>query len=254
MRWIWTLRSCLSTVAFGLLTFLFSGSCVLASFVSSSPRVARWHLKWWGRIACFLFGARVVVHGFENWPFRSGAVVLFNHTSFFDVFAMTGYLPDMRFGAKQELFRIPIFGSAMRRVGILPIDRARREKVFQIYEKSAERLRGGQKIGLAPEGTRTQTPNSLGPFKAGPFVFALQAHVPLVPVVITGAYDIMPKGAWLPNAWRSGSELHLEILPMVSWDQQTHADRTELQNQVRDAMQAALARSSGARENSLNNF
>lgn len=242
MRLIWTLRSLISVLLFAISTLYFSLSAILASFVSDSPKVARWHLKWWGRSACFLFGVNVHVEGFEHWPFESGAVVLFNHTSFFDIFAMSGYLPDMRFGAKQELFKIPIFGAAMRRIGILPIDRARKEKVFRIYEKSAERLKGGEKIALAPEGGRTSTPQSIGPFKSGPFVFALNATVPLVPVVISGAYQIMPKHAWLPNARVKSSNLYLEVLPVISLSEQDREERGALQSRVRESMQQSLDR------------
>lgn len=237
---IWILRSVLASLGFVVVTFALSFSTIFCSFFTNSNRVARWHLKWWGRIACWMYGVHVHVKGFSHWPFDQGAVVLFNHTSFFDIFAMTGYLPDMRFGAKQELFKIPVFGAAMRRVGILPIDRARREKVFKIYEKSTERLRAGEKIALAPEGGRTATPQEIKSFKSGPFVFALQADVPLIPVVIWGAYDIMPKGSFLPNATKASSDLYLEILPVVYLSEDDREDRDVLQERVRQSMQSVL--------------
>lgn len=234
------LRSVLASLGFVVLTLCFSASTLLSSFFTTSNRVARWHLKWWGRITCWMFGVKVHVKGFSHWPYDRGAVVLFNHTSFFDIFAMTGYLPDMRFGAKQELFKIPVFGAAMRRVGILPIDRARREKVFKLYEQSTERLRAGEKIALAPEGGRTATPQEIRAFKSGPFVFALQAEVPLVPVVIWGAYDIMPKGTILPNATKATSNLYLEILEPVYVSEDDREYRDVLQERVRQSMQTTL--------------
>lgn len=168
--------------------------------------------------------------------------MLFNHTSFFDIFAMTGYLPDMRFGAKQELFKIPFFGAAMKRVGIIPIDRARREKVFKLYEVSTDRLKAGEKIALAPEGGRTASPQEIKSFKSGPFIFALQADVPLVPVVIWGAYDVMPKGALLPNTNQAQADLYLEVLPPVYISEDDREDRDVLQERVRKSMQMTLSR------------
>lgn len=241
MHFIWTFRSVVSSLIFVVLTFALSASAILCSFFTNSPRMGRLHMKLWGRTACFLFGVRVQVKGFEHWSFQNGAVVLFNHTSFFDIFAMSGYLPDMRFGAKKELFKIPLFGAAMKRIGILPIDRARRDRVFKVYQQSAERLQSGEKIALAPEGGRTDSPREIGSFKSGPFIFALQAQVPIVPVVISGAYEVMPKGAIVPNAQQRSRILQLEILPAIPLSDQSIEKRTELQGNVRSLMQSALS-------------
>ncbi len=197
-------------------------------------------MKWWGQIACWLFGVEVVVHGKDRWKRESGGVVLFNHTSFFDIFAMVGFLPDMRFGAKIELFKIPIFGSAMKKVGILPIDRERRDKVFEIYQQAVERLTSGEKIALAPEGKRTSNPDQLAEFKSGPFIFALQSRVDLIPVVIKGAYRIYPKGQWLPNTDQFSSTIHLHVLEPVPTNIEVQEKRTELQNLIRTRMQSVL--------------
>lgn len=189
---------------------------------------------------CWLFGVRVMVHGKDRWKRETGGVVLFNHTSFFDIFAMSGYLPDMRFGAKIQLFKIPIFGAAMRRVGILPIDRERKEKVFAIYQKAVERLTAGEKIALAPEGKRTSSPYELLPFKSGPFIFALQSRVDLIPVVIKGAYEVLPKGEILPNTHRMFSTVHLYVLDPIPTDAVVQEKRPELQQRVRSIMQNVL--------------
>ena len=140
MKLLLIIRSSLAALAFAVVTFVLSGSAVVFSLFTTSTRIPRLHVKWWGQSACWLFGVQVEVTGKERWKRDSGGVVLFNHTSFFDIFAMAGYLPDMRFGAKIELFKIPVFGAAMKRVGILPIDRERREKVFAIYQKYVVRL------------------------------------------------------------------------------------------------------------------
>lgn len=191
-------------------------------------------------MACWLFGVKVVVIGKDLWKRDSGGVVLFNHTSFFDIFAMAGYLPDMRFGAKIELFKIPLFGAAMRRVGILPIDRQRKEKVFQIYHQAVERLKSGEKVALAPEGKRTSSPDQLSTFKSGPFIFALQSKVDLIPVVIRGAYEVYSKNNLLPNTNKLISTIHLIVLEPVSTSGDVVEQRIDLQNLTRSRMQAVL--------------
>lgn len=240
MRLLYILRSLVATFAFAIVTLVLSGSAIIFSFLTSSNRIPRLHIKWWGLSACWLFGVKVIVHGKERWKRDAGGVVLFNHTSFFDIFAMVGFLPDMRFGAKIELFKIPIFGAAMKRVGILPIDRERREKVFAIYQQAVERLTAGEKIALAPEGTRTSNPYQLSNFKSGPFIFALQSRVDLIPVVIKGAYEVLPKDQILPNTHRLISVIHLIVMEPVPTDKAVQEKRAELQSAIRLKMQSVL--------------
>ncbi len=236
------LRSVVASFLFVVVTLGLSLSAFVSSFFTSpQSRVSRLHIKWWGLITCFLFSVKVRVIGKGKWPSQSGGVVLFNHTSFFDIFAMAGFLPDMRFGAKIELFKIPIFGAAMRRLGILPIDRGRREKVFEIYKQSVERLSAGEKIALAPEGTRTSSPRHLMSFKSGPFLFALQSKVSVIPVVIKGAYEILPKGHWLPQSERWSSVIELVVLDPIPTQDLGEGAKEKLQNQVKSLMQKELA-------------
>lgn len=240
MRLLYILRSLIAAVAFAIVTLVLSGSAILFSFLTTSNRIPRLHIKWWGLSACWLFGVKVVVHGKDRWKRDSGGVVLFNHTSFFDIFAMVGFLPDMRFGAKIELFKIPVFGAAMRRVGILPIDRERREKVFAIYQQAVERLTAGEKIALAPEGTRTSNPTQLSNFKSGPFIFALQSRVDLIPVVIKGAYEVLSKDELLPNTHHLVSTIHLIVMEPIPTDTAVQEKRADLQSAIRLKMQTVL--------------
>jgi 1-acyl-sn-glycerol-3-phosphate acyltransferase len=240
LKLVLIIRSILAGVAFVVLTLSLSVSAILFSLLTTSIRIPRLHMKWWGQGACWLFGVKVTVFGKERWKRDSGGVVLFNHTSFFDIFAMVGFLPDMRFGAKIELFKIPLFGAAMRRVGILPIDRQRREKVFAIYQQAVERLSSGEKIALAPEGKRTSNPQVLSQFKSGPFIFALQSRVDLIPVVIKGAYEVLPKDQVLPNIHQWCSEIQLFVLEPISTQNQTLENKMELQKRVREKMQGEL--------------
>jgi 1-acyl-sn-glycerol-3-phosphate acyltransferase len=193
-------------------------------------------LCWWGRISCLMFGVAVKAEGLENIP-PGGGVFIFNHTSFFDIFAMVGYLPSLRFGAKIELFSIPFFGRAMHRVGILPIARKNREQVFKVYKEAEARLHSGERIALAPEGTRQFREDRLGHFKAGPFVFAIGAQVPIVPVVIRNASHILPKNSFLPNLGTWSRHITLTVLPALDTKNLTVEDRPTLQKQAVQLME-----------------
>jgi 1-acyl-sn-glycerol-3-phosphate acyltransferase len=76
----------------------------------------------------------------------------------------------------------------------------------------------------------------LAPFKSGPFIFAINAHAPLVPVVVKGASDVMPKGSFIPNWGRWTSTITLQVLPAVDTSPYTTATRPALQEEVRKAM------------------
>jgi len=120
-----------------------------------------------------------------------------NHQSQFDIFALQGYLGfDFRWMAKLELFKIPIFGPAMRMAGYIPVDRAHGRKAIKSLDEAAARIAGGTSVLIFPEGTRSPDGRLL-PFKAGAMVLAIKAGVPLVPVAIVGTHQILPKGKLL---------------------------------------------------------
>lgn len=192
-------------------------------------------VQWWTLGSCLMFGVRVQLLGQENIPKDSGAVFLFNHTSFFDIWALNGVIPSIRFGAKIELFKIPIFGKAMERVGVLPIARKSKEEVFKVYERSEEKLKGGQFYALSPEGTR-QAEEKLAPFKAGPFVFAIKAKVPVVPVIIKGASYALPKGAYFPMWKKLSHTIRIQVLPRIETKDYTIDQRPALQKKVFEVM------------------
>lgn len=222
-------RSFIGAIMFVFWTGICAVSMILCGFLNNR-KLEDAIVVAWTKGTCKLFGVRVEIEGRENMPV-GGCIYLFNHTSFFDIFAMNGYLNSFRFGAKIELFKIPVFGAGMRRAGILPIARDNREEVFRVYRAAEERIRKGERFALAPEGTR-QSVEKLGKFKSGPFVFAINAHAPLVPVVVKGALSVWPKGALLPNTGQWSRTIKLIILPQVSTEGYTVDQRPILQEKV----------------------
>jgi 1-acyl-sn-glycerol-3-phosphate acyltransferase len=117
-----------------------------------------------------------------------------NHQSNFDIPVLLGHLAvQFRWLAKVELFKIPIFGRAMRKVGYISIDRYDRESAFKSLDVAANKIKSGVSVLIFPEGTRSRD-GKIRPFKKGGFVMAIDSGVPIVPVVITGTRAIMPKG------------------------------------------------------------
>ena len=209
-------------------------SFILFNYLFLSRSLDNRIIKYWGAITCRMFGVSVQVRGLENIP-NGGCLFVFNHTSFFDIFAMSAAFPGFRFGAKKELFQIPFFGPAMSRAGVLVIDRADRREVYKVYDNNREKILRGEKFALAPEGTR-QNAEILAPFKTGPFIFAIGAKAPIVPVIIKNANAVMPKKSWLPNwdAWHRTIEI--QVLPPVLTEEETFESRHELQKKVYNIM------------------
>jgi len=122
-------------------------------------------------------------------------VFIFNHQSGLELVLLLKLLRrDFTGIAKQELRRNPIFGPLFSAAGVVFIDRTNTVKAIQALEPAVEALRQGRSLIIAPEGTRSTTALP-GPFKKGAFRLAMEAKVPIVPVVFRNVLDALPKGA-----------------------------------------------------------
>jgi len=159
-----------------------------------------------------------------------------NHQGNFDILALTLAIPR-RFSwiAKEELFRVPLFGGAMRRAGYIPLDRSDGRRALKSMDAAAARIRNGSSVVVFPEGTRTKDGNLL-PFKRGGFLLAAKAGVPVVPLTINGSMKINP---------RNRLELYPGVIRISFAEPVITAavkgkDKQELMEQVRTAIAAGL--------------
>jgi 1-acyl-sn-glycerol-3-phosphate acyltransferase len=137
-------------------------------------------------------GARLEVDGLDQVDFRKPHVFVMNHQSMIDIPAAFVALPvNLRFIAKKVLARVPFLGWYMAATGMIFVDRSRGEQAVRSLREAGERIRAGASILAFPEGTRSPD-GSILPFKKGPFVVALEAGVPVVPVAIDGAAAVLP--------------------------------------------------------------
>jgi 1-acyl-sn-glycerol-3-phosphate acyltransferase len=191
--------------------------------------------RWWSQAVLFMVGVKVRVHGMEN--VRSGEAHIFasNHVSWFDVPSLASTLPRNRFVAKSELFKVPIFGRAMRAAGMIEIQRDNRKAAFGAYDVAAERIRGGKSVVVYPEGTRGYA-YPLRPFKKGPFVLAIAAGVPIIPIILHGTIEVMPKG----SLWVHSGTVDVHLLEPVSTTGVDYDHRETLMKTVRARMADAM--------------
>lgn len=149
------------------------------------------------RLTVKLAGVQLEVRGRDKIPGSRAVVFMANHQSNCDPPAVIGLLPPVLILVKEEFFRVPVLGRAMRQRGFIAVDRRQREKSIRSLDRAAEALRAGHSFLVFPEGTRSADGRLL-PFKKGVFIMALKAAVPIVPVSISGSAKIMPKGrAWV---------------------------------------------------------
>jgi putative phosphoserine phosphatase/1-acylglycerol-3-phosphate O-acyltransferase len=149
----------------------------------------------WGDLATSLAGIDLRVEGEEHlWSHRP-AVFIFNHQSGLDAILMIKLIRrDVTGIGKMELKKNPIFGPIFSAAGVVFVDRANSEKAIEALKPAVEALKEGRSLVIAPEGTRSPTPR-LGRFKKGAFHLAMQAGVPIVPVVFRNVLDAFPKDA-----------------------------------------------------------
>jgi 1-acyl-sn-glycerol-3-phosphate acyltransferase len=189
----------------------------------------------WSRIMLWGAGIRVVVHNPERMAGGEPRIYMSNHLSWFDIPTLAGVLPRYKFVAKAELFKVPVFGPAIRAIGMVPIERQNRKAAFGAYDVAAAKIREGNSVVVFPEGSRGYD-YPVRPFKKGPFVLAITAGVPIVPVLVYGTRDVFAKGTMLVRS----APVHVHLLEPVPTAGLNPSDREELADRVRATMIEAL--------------
>lgn len=148
---------------------------------------------WWGRFSARVLGITIEVEGEENYSPDRNYLVISNHAGMADIPLILGSMHlNLRFMAKEELGRIPVFGWALKTGGYVMIKRGQNREALQSMLQAVTTLQNGKSIHIFPEGTRSET-GAMLPFKRGAFIIAQKAGVPVLPVTIIGSHLITPK-------------------------------------------------------------
>jgi 1-acyl-sn-glycerol-3-phosphate acyltransferase len=177
---------------FFLVTALFGTAALIASVWAKTGRTQHRIAQRWARACLWISGARLTVIGAEHLRRQPVAVYAANHTSYMDTPVIFASLPfQFRILAKAELWRMPFIGWYLARSGQIAIDTANPRSLLASLSGGVRALRAGMPLFVFPEGSRTPD-GELKDFLSGATFLAIRAQVPLVPIALSGVYDLLP--------------------------------------------------------------
>ncbi|MGA3048884.1 MAG: lysophospholipid acyltransferase family protein [Terracidiphilus sp.] len=175
-----------------VITIVCGSLSLLVSFFDKSGRTQQRIAHVWARGLVWGAGCSLTVRGAENLRKCPVAVYASNHTSYMDTPVVFAALPfQFRILAKKELWPIAFIGWYLDRSGQIPIDTVNPHTTLSSLGVGVKALRSGMPLFVFPEGARTTTGN-LQSFLSGAAYLAIRAQVPLVPIALSGVYDLLP--------------------------------------------------------------
>jgi 1-acyl-sn-glycerol-3-phosphate acyltransferase len=219
-----------------LLTAGFAAVAVVLVAFASPRRGAQLTGVPWARALAALIPMRVEVEGREHVDPAQSYVLVSNHQSQSDVLVLYGWLGiDFKWVMKQELRKVPGIGVACARLGHIFIDRSNHAAAVATLEAARDTIVDGTSVIFFPEGTRSRN-GELLPFKKGAFRMALDLGLPILPLTVTGARDVLPAGTTdlMPGSAR------LTIHPPIPVEGLTGDDCVRLVDEVRSVIASGL--------------
>jgi len=233
--WIWTASS--------ILIVLWTPLLFLIWLFERDPRrlrTGRWFRRL-GRVLAKLNPWRIRISGLANLQPDRVYVIVSNHQSLADIPVIAHLKIDTKWLAKAELFRVPPLGWMLRMAGDIPVERSDRRKSARALMQCAQVLRKRCSVVFFPEGTRSLDGQVL-PFAEGPFQLAIREQVPILPLVVEGSSNALPKHSWV---FGPTQDIHLEVLPAVSVEGWEPGQSPALRDLVRQRIMDELSRLRG---------
>ncbi|MDP6943563.1 MAG: lysophospholipid acyltransferase family protein [Myxococcota bacterium] len=167
----------------------------------------------WGQVRLLLCRWRAEIH--PDVDPKQPYMFMNNHTNHFDHVTMYNATPHVKQGLElREHFKYPFYGWFMKARGTIPVDRGQQGQSQRVMDHMRSEIDKGHSILAFPEGTRSRT-GHIGPLRRGTFFIARDLGIPIVPVVGTGAYEIMQKGSLILRPFKSITVHYLEPIPTV---------------------------------------
>jgi 1-acyl-sn-glycerol-3-phosphate acyltransferase len=199
-------------------------------------RTGRWFRRL-GRMLARISGWHTVISGLENVEANRVYVIVSNHQSLADIPVISYLKIDTKWMAKAELFGVPVVGWMLRMARDIRVDRSDRSQTATTLMQCAEFLRHGCSVVFFPEGTRSRDGQVL-PFAKGPFELAIREQVVILPLVVEGSGNALPKNTWM---FGPKQDICLHVLPPVSVAGYDRSEGEALRDRVRQMIVDELA-------------
>lgn len=209
--WIWS--------AGAALIFLWTPFLAVIRLFDRDPlrrRTGRWFRRL-GTALAKINPWRIHISGVEHLDPRQAYVIVSNHQSLADIPLLSHLRTDTKWMAKAELFRSPVLGWMLRMAGDVPVNRGDRRKGAVALLQCARYLQQGLSVICFPEGTRS-TDGEVLPFTEGPFLLAIRENAPVLPLVVDGSGNALPRGSWIFEGVRDIRLKVLEAIPVKGWE------------------------------------
>lgn len=175
-------------------TLVLAALIILIALFDKKGNLAHHIGKFWALLNVYLSGTRLSIKGREKIAKGRSYVIMSNHQSLFDVWALIGKVPlQLRWIIKSDIRKMPVFGYALDRMGHIYVDPKRRKDLVLSLEEAAHRIRDGVSVVVFPEGTRSED-GRLQRFYRGATLLATMSGVPILPVTVNGSRFVLPKG------------------------------------------------------------
>ena len=192
------IRSIIATIIFLAITIVLSVVSIPAALLDRSGSAYLWLARIWSKIFLVLYGVKLHVSGLENIHKQLHYVFVANHSSYTDIPILFSAIPsDIRLILRDTLTKIPLWGWALLVSPMIIINRSNASKARTTLAHAAKVIRSGASVLLFPEGTRSST-GRLQPFKRGAFHMAYVSGAKIIPVVIEGSFEFLPRSKTLP--------------------------------------------------------
>jgi len=192
--------------------------------------------KFWSLLNIFLSGTRLTIKGKEKINTNFTYIVMSNHQSLFDVWALIGKIPlQIRWIVKSEIRKMPIFGYTLERMGHVYVDRKNRTAAYTSLETASGKIKRGTSVIIFPEGTRSLDGHMLR-FHMGGMIIALKSGVPILPVTVNGSRFVLPKNtlALMPG------KIEIVVGDVIDTSSYDESQKYELMEKIRSAIDKNL--------------
>lgn len=192
----------------------------------------------WARRLLRLAGADITVEGLENIPKDTPVLFVGNHSGYFDIPLLLGYLDEVHpIVAKIEIAKFPLINRWMRFFDCLFIDRKNPRQSVAVLGEAVKLIESGKSVSIFPEGTRAKDGN-IGEFKGGAFKIAAKTNAPVVPIVIKGTRNLMENNHYFIRP----AKVKMVILPPVAVEGLSKAELKLLPQQLQQIIQQQLTK------------